>query len=162
MGTPRKKNTVAAGTGLAKAELFTSNDVPSMIKALEEKLKGFAGITESAYRTSGNIDNLGDIKTIMELPLLIKASGMILSSEKTYNEGAEAMGLESFPQYMYKGNTVKDWLLDIKLRYDLINQKETIDTLNSFKKDLEGFMTEQDKKAVLMGRMKEFLDKSGL
>ena len=156
------KKATKGNNELAKPELFTSNDVPSMIKALEEKLKGFAGITESAYRTSGVIDGIGDIKTITDLPLLIKAAGIVTSSERLYNEGAGVMGLETFPQYSYKGNTVKDWLLDIKLRYDLINQKETIDTLNSFKKDLEGFMTEQDKKAVLMGRMQEFLAKAGL
>ena len=157
-----KTGKTAKSTAVAKADLFTSEDVPSMIKALETTLKSFEGINESNYRTSGNIDGLGDIKTMTDLSLLIRASGMIIDSERVYNQGAEAMQLETFPQYSYKGNTVADWLQDIKLRYDLINQKDTIDTLNTFKKELEGFMTEQDKKAVLMTRMQEFLNKKGL
>lgn len=157
-----KTGKAAKSTAVAKADLFSSEDVPSMIKALETKLKGFEGINESNYRTSGDIDGIGNIKTMTDLSALIKASGMIIDSERIYSEGAAAMNLDTFPQYSYKGNTVADWLQDIKLRYDLINQKETIDTLNEFKKDLEGFMTEQDKKAVLMSRMQEFLTKKGL
>jgi hypothetical protein len=147
-GKTARKNEVAL--------TFTSNQVPDMIKVLEDKLAAFDGISESNYRTSGQIDGLGDIKTMTDLSSLIRANGMIMQSEEYYNQSAQAMGLDKYPQFSYKGNTAEDWKKDIKLRYDLINQKETIDKLNHFKSKLETFLSEEDKKNMLLKEMEAF------
>jgi hypothetical protein len=150
--TKRAKSTNA----VAKSELFSSNDVPGMISLLEKKLENFKGINESNYRTSGHIEGIGDIKTMEDTKGLLSAMGSILTSEKAYNEGAKALGLKTYPAYSYKGSPLEDWKSDIKLRYDLITQKETIDTLNEFKRQLESFMSEEDKKAALLNRMQDY------
>lgn len=136
---------------------LSTNAIPNAIAKLEEKLKSFEGINESAYLTGGEIEGFHNLKEVADLKQLIKMAGTLVDSKRIYDSGAAGLNLETFPMYEYKGFSVESWLKDIRLRYDLINQKETIDRMNEFKAELAQFLSDEDRKAIVLEKLKDFM-----
>jgi hypothetical protein len=141
-------------TGLT---VLDTNNVPSIIGALEAKIKSFGEITDSKYRTSGNLDGFGDIKKETNVGNLIKAFSSVNGRAKSYVDAAEALGLTTFPAFELNGGSVEDWRKDILLRINLITHKETLDKLNTYKEKFQKFLSEEDQKQMLVAEMAAFL-----
>lgn len=133
------------------------NNVPGIISALDDKLKSLSHVTDSKYRTTGKLDGIGDIKEMTKIEDLIKAYSVIVAKEKAYNEAALDLDINTFKEFTVFGHTKNDWKLDIKLRIDLINHKDTLEQLKMYKSKFEKFLSEEDQKSMLINELASFL-----
>jgi hypothetical protein len=152
-----RKSTTATDVALG-----TQFDVPSIIQVLDAKLNSMKHITESKYRTSGTLDGIGDIKKETKIENLIRAYASIIAREEVYNRAAIELGITTYPTFEANGSSSEDWKRDIKLRIDIINQKETADKLTEYKDKMSKFLSAEDQKNMLMTEMASFLTSNSL
>ena len=149
-------------TTATEVALGTQFDVPSIIQVLDAKLNSMKHITESKYRTSGTLDGIGDIKKETKIENLIRAYASIIAREEVYNRAAIELGITTYPTFEANGSSSEDWKRDIKLRIDIINQKETADKLTEYKDKMSKFLSAEDQKNMLMSEMASFLTSNSL
>jgi hypothetical protein len=149
-------------TTATEVALGTQFDVPSIIQVLDAKLNSMKHITESKYRTSGTLDGIGDIKKETKIENLIRAYASIIAREEVYNRAAIELGITTYPTFEANGSSSEDWKRDIKLRIDIINQKETADKLTEYKDKMSKFLSAEDQKNMLMTEMASFLTSNSL
>lgn len=152
-----RKSTTATDVALG-----TQFDVPSIIQVLDARLNSMKHITESKYRTSGTLDGIGDIKKETKIENLIRAYASIIAREEVYNRAAIELGITTYPTFEANGSSSEDWKRDIKLRIDIINQKETADKLTEYKDKMSKFLSAEDQKNMLMTEMASFLTSNSL
>lgn len=140
-------------------ELTIASGTPEALKLINAKIAALKHIEESVYKTSGDLEGFDNIKTETKLENLIRAYSVVKFKEQAYEAAATDLGLKTYPQFVIGSGTAADWKKDILLRIEIINHKETLDKLNSFKSRMEGFLSEQDKKALLMKEMEDYLAK---
>ena len=145
-----KKNT----TALAKA-----NEVPNVLIILDQEIGKLKSISDSVYKTGGNLEGFGDITKEMKIENLIRAHSAVKSKENAYNDAAKDLGLKTYPVFSISGGSSADWKKDILLRIDIINHKDKLDKLTSYKEKMSKFLSEEDQKAMLMQEMTDFLSK---
>lgn len=143
-----KKSTTALGL---------TSDTPEALKQINAKIAALKHIEDSVYKTNGELEGFGNIKTELKLENLIRAYSMVKAKEAAYEAAAKDLGLKTYPQFLIGSGTADCWKKDILLRIEIINHKETLDKLNSFKSRMEGFLSEQDKKSLLLKEMEDFL-----
>lgn len=141
----------AATTAIAKIE-----DVPQVLSLLDQEIGKLKTISESVYKTTGNLDGFGDIKAETKLENLIRAFSSVKGREKAYDEAARDLGLKTYPQFSVSGGTAADWKQDILLRIDIITHKDKLDKLNEYKDKMSKFLSAEDQKSMLMQEMAEF------
>jgi len=142
----------------ATASLLPALPVPDVLDALNKKIASLKHIEESKYKTTGILEQFGDIKAEMKIENLIRAYSSIIGREKLYNEAAAQLGRgKSYPAFVVSGGNAEDWKNDITLRINILEHKETLDKLNAFKEKMSKFLSEEDQKAILMKEMTQFL-----
>jgi hypothetical protein len=124
---------------------------------LEQEIKSFENISDSKYKTSGQVEGFNNIKEETNIGNLIKTYSSVDSREKAYNNSAEEMGLSTYPQFQVNGSSAEDIKCDIKLRISIITHKETLDKLNDFKTQAKALMTKEEQKNILFSEMATFL-----
>jgi len=144
---------------MKKTGLAVKGDITSIISALESEIKSLDHITDSKYRTSGNLKGFGDIKTETKIENLIKAYSSIAGKETMYNNAATELGLTTYPLYTVDGSDSESWKEDIMLRINIINHKEKLDKLTEFKKRTEELLSKEEQKALLVSEISNFLNK---
>ena len=140
--------------------LTVTTDVPTIIERLNKELQSLKHIEETVYKiTKANLTGFGEIQSEMRIDNLIKALSSVEMRAEAYAKAANTLGLDTYPVFQVDGGTLDSWTHDIKLRIAILTHKEKLDTLNGFKKEMEGFLSEQDKKALLLQKMEQFLNK---
>jgi hypothetical protein len=148
-----------AKTKKAEVAVLSGASVPEIITKLESKIKELDHITDSKYKTSGKLDGFGNVKEETSIGNLIKAFSSVSARAKAYAEAAEALSIETFPVFELNGGTVEDWKTDIQLRIAIIQHKETLDKLQSYRDKMKEFLSKEDQKALLLEEMASFLSK---
>ncbi len=138
------------------AVAISSGNIPEVLQALETKMKEYEFIQDSKWKTSGTIESF-NIKTETKIENLIKCLSICIAKETAYDKAAEAMGLSEYPAFNIGGASVEDVKADVLLRKAIIEQKETMDKLASFKEKAAKFMSEADQKALFFKEMESFL-----
>lgn len=151
-----KKKTTSS---MSEVPALVENSVPEIMQKLENEIKQLDHLTDSKYRTSGNLDGFGDIKKETSSSNLIKAFSTVVAKANAYATAAAELEVESFPVFEVNGGTVNDWKQDIKLRIAIINHKEKLDKLNYFRDEMKKFLSKEDQKSQLMQEMASFLSK---
>lgn len=143
----------AEATGM---ELTVATKPHEAIEKLNERIAGLKHIQDSVYVTSGKITmatGQKDIKEETDIDKLVTALSSVVARAEQKEKAYELIGITSFPVVKVDGSTVEEWIKDVKLRIDIINQKETFDKLVAMKKRWEELMTNEDKKALLIAEM---------
>lgn len=135
------------------------DDVASAINVLDAEIKSLDHISDSKYKTSGNLDGFGDIKKETNISNLIKAFSSIKGRETAYNAAAEEMNIDTYPVFEVNGASAEDWKNDIMLRIAIITHKEKLDKLTEYKERMTSFMSKEEQKAALLQEMAAFLRK---
>ena len=138
-------------------ELSTTEDVSSMVKLLDLKIKSLEHISDTKYKTGGDLDGFGNIHKENKIENLIKAFSSVDGREKGYNNSAMEMGLTTYPQFEVNGRCGDDWKHDIQLRVAIINHKEELDKLNAYRERVQALMTKEEQKRALFAEMSEYL-----
>jgi hypothetical protein len=152
-----KEKTTAHATVSSEVALMDTTNVPSILQALEAKIKSLDHVSDSKYKTSGNLEGFGDIKKETNVGNLIKAFSSVRGRGAAYNDAASDLGITTFPVFEISGGSVSDWKQDITLRINILTHKETLDKLNSYKEKFQKFLSEEDQKAMLLNEMASFL-----
>lgn len=140
-----------ASTGVALAGQFDS--IPTLLEAIEAKIKTFKGIETSKFKTTMNLAGFGDLGKETKIETLIKAYSSVAGRNKAYNESAEALGLDTFPEFVVDGGSQEDWLNDIKLRIAIITHKDELDKLKSLQSEAKTFLSQEDQKAMFFQKL---------
>jgi hypothetical protein len=150
MGTSKK----AESTQLVIAD----QSVPNILSGLRAQLKELNKVTDSGYRTSGNIGELGvDIKSETGIGKLIKVHATLKTSADNYDASAAELGLDEYPAWSHGGCTLADWTADVKLRINIITHKERKEALENAIKEMEQFLTEEDRKAQVLAKIQKLM-----
>lgn len=151
-----KKTTAATSTDVPA---LMDVSVPEIMQKLENEIKQLDHLTDSKYRTSGNLDGFGDIKKETSVSNLIKAFSVVMAKANAYAAAATDLEVDTFPVFEVNGGSVSDWKKDIQLRIAIINHKEKLDKLNHFRDEMKKFLSKEDQKAQLMMEMASYLSK---
>lgn len=138
-------------TALARVD-----EVPEVLSLLDQEIGKLKTISESVYKTTGNLEGFGDIKQETKLENLIRAFSSVKGREKAYEDAAKDLGLGTYPQFSISGGTAADWKQDILLRIDIITHKDKLDKLNEYKEKMSKFLSAEDQKAMLLKEMTDF------
>lgn len=148
-----KKNNVVA--------LTAQSSVPDAINKINQRIAALKHIQDSVYKTSGKITMSGgqkDIKTETSVLALVTAFSSVQARMEALEKAYKALGISSYPVVKIDGSTVDEWKDDINLRIQIIEQKETLDELNTYKKEWEELMDKEDRKILLLEKMAKFAD----
>lgn len=141
----------ATTTALAKI-----NEVPEVLSLLDLEIGKLKTISESVYKTSGNLEQFGDIKQETKIENLIRAYSSVKGRENSYYEAAKDLKVGTYPVFTVSGGTAEDWKQDIMLRIDIITHKDKLDKLNEYKEKMSKFLSQEDQKAMLLKEMTDF------
>lgn len=134
-------------------------NVPEVLTLLKNKIDSLKHITDSVYKTTGNLEEFGDIKVESKIENLIRAYSSVKGREKAYHDAAADLGRKQYPAFNISGGNAEQWKEDILLRINIIEHKETLDKLKSYEERFAKFLSEADQKNMLMKEMEEFLNK---
>ncbi len=145
----------------AETGVITMDNVPNVIDTLNKKIESLKEVTGAEWKTSGTLEGFGDIKKVTNVETLIKAYASVNGMCNAYNNSITELELGSTetPVFTVNGGTKEAWKHDIKLQINIINYKETLDTLNGFKSEMAKFLSEEDQKAILMKKLTDYLSK---
>lgn len=143
--------TKATETGVAVAGQFDS--IPSLLDAIQTKIKSFKGIETSKFKTTMNLSPFGDLGKETKIENLVKAYSSVAGRATAYNEAAKALGLETFPEFVVDGGSQEDWLNDIKLRIAIITHKDELDKLKALEAEAKTFLSQEDQKAMFFQKL---------
>lgn len=133
-------------------------NIPNELEKINQKLNSLQKITETPYKTSGELGNgFGNLKNETKIANLISLCSMINAKEAAYNAAAAELGLQTFPEFSVNGYSSADCKSDIKLRIAVLSQQETLDKLNKAKSILSTFLSEEDKKRQALEDLKDLL-----
>ena len=139
------------------AILDENSSTRQQLAAIDAALSKLQHVSESNYRTSMNLDGVGDLKQVTKTEDLIKALSSVLGREAAYNNAAKVIGLTTYPVFTLGGGNAQDWTEDIKLRIAIINNKETLDTLKAAKEELSKFLSEAEQRALAVEKVNNML-----
>lgn len=140
------------------ALMVKGQDVPSVLTILEEKIASLKHITDTVYKTTGNLEGFGtNIQKEMKVENLIRAFGSVMARSEVYNGAAKALGQKTYPAFEVSGGDMEAWKHDIILRINIINHQETLDKLNGYKEKMSKFLSEEDQKSMLLKEMADFM-----
>lgn len=140
------------------ALMVKGQDVPSVLQVLEEKIASLKHITDTVYKTTGNLEGFStNIQKEMKVENLIRAFGSVMARSEVYNGAAKALGQKTYPAFEVSGGDMEAWKHDINLRINIINHQETLDKLNGYKEKMSKFLSEEDQKSMLLKEMADFM-----
>lgn len=136
------------------------DEVPEVLSLLDQEIAKLKTISESVYKTTGNLESFGDIKQETKLENLIRAFSSVKGREKAYEDAAKDLGLSTYPQFSVSGGTAAEWKQDILLRIDVITHKDKLDKLTEYKDKMSKFLSADDQKAMLLKEMTDYFKKA--
>lgn len=136
------------------------SNIPKTISKLEQAIKKLKHIEDTPWKSSGTISGFPtNIRNETLIPNLIRMFSVFVQREKAYYDAADILGIKTRPVYDDNGATREGIEEDVKLRIEIIQQKDTLDKLNEFKQKASKFMSEEDQKRDLFDQMESFLNK---
>lgn len=137
-------------TGVALADQFS---IPTVLSAIEAKIKTFKGIETSKFKTTMQLSGFGDLTKEVKVEQLIKAFSSIKGRSNAYLDAAKDLGVATFPEFIVDGGSVEDWSNDIKLRIQIITHKDELDNLKALQKEASAFLSQEDQKAMFFEKL---------
>lgn len=143
--------------------ILANADVPSIIDQIKAKIAELKDIETTPWKAGKNLTGFGNIQEEKLQENLHRAWSMIWAKEKAWNDAMTELmtrpdgSVAPFIVFKQDGYTKEDWKHDIILRGRIIDQKETLDTLKGFEKEMSQFLSAEDQKAILLKKMQSFL-----
>lgn len=101
--------------------------------------------TTGSFKYNENDSNTINILTHMDGIYLGKCLAKMKRVRKEYNETMEELGLKTYPTCMWYGQTVDNWITDLERLVLMRLNANTIDELLKSKKELEQFLSQEDR-----------------
>ena len=141
---------------LAVAIKDTNPNLAKAFEVLGEKMKGVKKIQESVFKTEGRLSGFNkSVQEETDISNLVKMAGVIVAREQQYEAGAKALGLQTYPVFKAEKYSVNAWIEDIKLRIDIIENKDKLEKLKSLEDSIKSMMSNQDKLAIILADLEK-------
>lgn len=127
--------------------------VPTMLEKLKEELNGLKAITETSYKTDGNVEGFGNIQNETKVENLIRAWSAVKNKANAYADAANDLGLSTFPAFKIGNSTPEAINHDIKLRMAVIKHADRKAELDALVKEGEKFLTEKDQYQIYLNKV---------
>lgn len=123
------------------------------LEMLTNKLASLKSVTEGANQTSGSFSFSNskspntpsiNIHTSKDLEELLLIHSFLLQKKEYYEQSANQLGLETFPQFKWNGYAFAAWNNDIQIRVAVVSSHDQRTKLEVAKKKLESFLTQDD------------------
>lgn len=110
----------------------------ALIAEVRRRKEEIAKLTRPSWRTNCSFSYWADSSDTTNLHVernvgtLIAIAAFLRDRDRGYEEAAEALEVESAPDFVWGGFTVADWLYDIKTRIDQLqieSKRKKLDTL---------------------------------
>jgi hypothetical protein len=137
---------------------IVGQDVPTVLDTIKEKLNSLKAITDTPYKTSGNLTGIGDIKTLKDIGSLIKSYASVKAKENAYNAAADDLGIKNYPLFSLDGGTAAQWKHDIDLRIQIITVEDKKNKYQKAYDTMQKFLSEEEQKAIVMKEMASLLE----
>ena len=159
----KEKSTSIEKKSVDTALTFVNSNFPLMKRynAVLKELEELEIISSKSYKTNKKVkyDNeIITIDTIIDKELLIKILAKIVLDEQSYTEAAKRLELKKFPVYKYNSSEIHEWVHDIKLRIDIIENETKRLKCTMFKEKVEKRFTDEHKDLLLMSEIDAELD----
>lgn len=144
---------------MAKAKVTTLAvaGVLDGIELVNQRIADLKHITESVYKTTGRITGFPNkIQDETSISELVKMYSSVAQRGAAYAAAQQDLGLKTVPQFKVDGGTVAEFKHDIQLRVAIIANKETLDELNTIKKEFTELMDKEDRMALLAKKLEKF------
>ncbi len=131
--------------------------VPDMLVTLKKRIESIKRITDTPYKTTGNLEGFGDIKAEQKIENLIRAFSSVRGRADAYAKASEELGLGTVPEFSISGGNVEDWKQDIKLRIAIVEQDTTLKKLEEVQKEMSELLDKEDRKAIVADKLAALL-----
>lgn len=141
-------------TGLA----LSGKNVTDVLEVLASKIAEVKKLQETTRKAVGELPNsFGKIKDMTDAKTVIRAAAMVIQSRDVYENGCKAMGkdIKDYP-FIIADSSAEDCLHDLKLQLAIVEQKETTEQLEEFQREMSTYLSEEDRKAQLVDKMKAY------
>lgn len=130
--------------------LSKQEEIQNKLALIKKALDGIKTVNGKTFRTNGMfqfspVGTAINIKENRNVHMLLEMVGFLNAKEEGYNKAATEMGLSSYPEFKWCGNTTDDWKHDIKIRISVLTSHEKKETLLRAKQTLEKYVTEETK-----------------
>lgn len=140
-----------------KATTLAIKGVPEGIELVNQRIADLKHITESVYKTTGRVTGFPNkIQDETNIAELVKMFSSVAGRGAAYEAAQKTLELKSVPVFRVDGGTVAEFKHDIQLRIAIIANKETLDELNTIKKEYTELMDKEDRMKLLAKRLEKF------
>lgn len=135
------------------------SSVVNELQLIKEEINKLKHISESVYKTNGNVEPFENLQNLTSEQDLIKMYSAVRNRKIAYDDAADELNRRTVPVFKFEGSTLDDWKHDVELRLAIIEQKSTLDELTELKKGYEELMDKDDKMALLQSKQAKLLKK---
>lgn len=136
-------------------------EIPIMLAALKAELAKLNKVTDGDFKRSTSYDGV-DVTTCTDIRTLILMGSSISIREKAYNDYADTLKLSEYPAFEVEGGDVASWNYNIAKRIAVVTHESKRKELEKDIKEMESFLSEEDKKKAATAKMVAKYGKTGL
>lgn len=130
--------------------IIGSNATMSAHAKLSQELAALKAVQTTSFKTGGSITLKGetvDLTKQTSIGKLIELAGNILTYKTVYGLGAEALGLEEYPEAKLSGQSLDAILHDIELQTKMVTYEDRKKKIEKALSKLSNYFTKEDKLA---------------
>jgi len=124
---------------------------------IDARLKELNKEAGGTYQTNGNFKFTPngtmtgvDIHKCTDIAQLLTIHSFLKQKSDSYNSSGDFFKLKQFPIFKWCSHTIDQWENDLKIRIALTTQKDETDQLTAAKRQLSGFLTQEDQLALTL------------
>lgn len=160
------KSTKPAATGqttaLSVSGQFDESKVPAMLDQVNAKIKSLRGGDTPPVRITNSLGNFGVISSIKD-PATLRGAYAYITKKAEANDQftpvfQKAVPSVKLPSFTENGHTLEQWQNEILTQYSAATNEQQLEKLEKIKTELEGLLSEQDKKAAKIANVARLLD----
>lgn len=137
--------------------------IKEKLTRIEKELSTLKENTSQKWKTNGkfkfNPHNSWEerIRQETRIPHLLQIVSYINAKQQGYEKAAKEMELTSYPNLEFEGYSAQDWKADIKQQINIIQYSERKKKLENAKRQLEQFVSEEQKLQNVLDKIDEDL-----
>lgn len=127
---------------------------------LKQELSNLKAITETQYKTTGNIDGFPtNLQSEIKIDVLIKMFSSVMGRSEAYNKAQTELEIKNAPVFKISDSKVEDFKHDIQLRIAVIEHADRKKELEDLIKEGETFLTKADQYEIYKQKLEAFIKK---
>lgn len=153
---------VKVETGITVKGQYTQGDIPSLVEAINAKIKALQGDSTESSRITGNIDMFGKLEDINDPMKLMEVYNYVTKKINGVNEHIATFKAVSptipVPTMKIAGATLEVLQKEILLQYKKVTHAEELDKLRKAKEELESCLSEEMKVQAKLANVANILN----